>query len=74
MIAARLGEEATVKTLTHRGATMVLEPANPTDRAIEIAPNQDFGVLGVVCGVFRPFYEQEPPPSFPEEEPQAISS
>jgi len=53
---------------------MVLEPANPTDRAIEIAPNQDFGVLGVVCGVFRPFYEQEPPPSFPEEEPQAISS
>jgi len=74
MIAARLGEEATVKTLTHRGATIVLEPANPTDRAIEIVPNQDFGVLGVVCGVFRPFYEQEPPPSFPEEEPQAISS
>jgi hypothetical protein len=27
-------------------------------------------VLGVVCGVFRPFYEEEPPPTFIDEEPQ----
>jgi len=73
MVAARLGEEATVKTLTHRGGTIVLEPANPTERAIEVGPKSDFAVLGVVCGVFRPFYEQEPPPTFVEEEPQTIS-
>jgi repressor LexA len=69
MVAARIGEEATVKTLTHRGATIVLEPANPAERPIEVGPKSDFAVLGVVCGVFRPFYEQEPPPTFTEEEP-----
>ena len=68
MVAARLGEEATVKTLTHRGGTIVLEPANPSERPIEVGPKSDFAVLGVVCGVFRPFYEQEPPPTFSEEE------
>jgi len=74
MVAARLGEEATVKTLTHRGATIVLEPANDAERAIEIAPTEDFSVLGVVCGVLRPFYEQEPAPTFTEAEAPAISS
>ena len=59
IVAARLGAEATIKTLTHRGATVVLEPANPTERAIEVGPRDDFAVLGVVCGVFRPFFEQE---------------
>jgi repressor LexA len=73
MVAARLGEEATVKTLTHRGATIVLEPANPADRAIEVNSKTDFSVLGVVCGVFRPFFEQEPAPTFTEEEPQTIN-
>jgi len=78
MVAARLGEEATVKTLTHRGGTIVLEPANPSERAIEVGPTSDFAVLGVICGVFRPFYEQEPPPTFSEEEqpqhqPQAVT-
>jgi len=60
IVAARLGDEATVKTLTHRGSTIVLEPANSKDRAIEVGPRDDFAVLGVVCGIFRPFYEQEP--------------
>jgi repressor LexA len=59
VVAARLGDEATIKTLTHRGATVVLEPANPADRAIEVGPKDDFAVLGVVCGIFRPFFEQE---------------
>jgi repressor LexA len=72
MVAARIGEEATVKTLTHRGGTVVLEPANDGERAIEIGPREDFAVLGVVCGVFRPFFEQEPPPTFAEE--KAIST
>lgn len=55
MIAARLGEEATIKTLTHDGQTIVLKPANPADRDIVVNPRDNFGVLGVVCGVFRPF-------------------
>ena len=52
-----------------RGGTVVLDPANPDERAIEVGPEDDFAVLGVVCGVFRPFFEQEPAP---EPEPAAL--
>ena len=65
IVAARLGEEATIKTLTHRGATIVLEPANDAERSIEVGPRDDFAVLGVVCGVFRPFMEQTLQPNLP---------
>jgi repressor LexA len=61
IVVARIGEEATVKTLTHRGSTIVLEAANPAERNIEVGPNDDFAILGVVCGVFRPFFDQAPP-------------
>jgi SOS-response transcriptional repressor LexA len=37
----------------------VLSPANPAEREIEIQPGDDFGILGVVCGVFRPFVTME---------------
>ena len=60
VVVARIGSEATVKTLTHRGSAIVLEPANPSERSIEVGPRDDFSILGVVCGVFRPFHEQEP--------------
>jgi len=63
IIAARLGDEATVKTLSRRGNTVVLQPANSADREIEVTPGTDFSVLGVVCGVFRPYWEQEPQPT-----------
>jgi len=63
IVGARLGEEATVKTLTHRGSTIVLEPAHDGERPIEVGPKDDFAILGVVCGVFRPFWEQDPPPT-----------
>ena len=59
IIAARIGEEATVKTLTHQDGKTILTPENPADRAIEIKPTEDFGILGVVCGVFRPFVTME---------------
>lgn len=68
IVAARLGEEASVKTLRHNGATVVLEPANDADRSIEVGPKDDFAVLGVVCGVFRPFWEQEPTPTLASED------
>jgi repressor LexA len=63
IVAARLGADATVKTMSHRGATVVLEPANVGERSIEVGPGDDFAILGVVCGVFRPFFEQDPPPT-----------
>jgi repressor LexA len=57
VIAARLGEEATIKTLTHRGDRVVLEPANPAEREIVVGKDDDFAVLGVVSGIFRPFFD-----------------
>ena len=60
IVVARIGDEATVKTYSQRGTAVLLEPANPNDRAIEITAGGDFAILGVVCGVFRPFFEQEP--------------
>jgi repressor LexA len=55
IIAARLGDDATIKTLTYEGTTTVLQPANPADRSIIVTPQDDFKILGVICGVFRPF-------------------
>src|SRR5687768_2566431 len=59
IVAARLGDEATVKTLTHSNGKTILAPANPAEREIEVQPGDDFGILGVVCGVFRPFVTME---------------
>lgn len=58
IVAARLGEEATIKTLAHNDGRVVLEPANENDSALIVSPSDDFAVLGVVCGVYRPFWEQ----------------
>lgn len=57
IVAARLGEEATVKTYRKRNGTVVLEAANPAERDIIVQPGTDFGVLGVICGVFRPGFD-----------------
>jgi repressor LexA len=57
VVAARLGEEATIKTLTHRDGSVVLRPANSAEREIVVADDEDFVVLGTVCGVFRAFCE-----------------
>ena len=65
IVAARLGEDATIKTLTHKGGTVVLEPANESERAIEVGARDNFAVLGVVCGVFRPFMESTMQPTLP---------
>jgi SOS-response transcriptional repressor LexA len=59
-VAVRLGNDGTVKTLAHHGGQVVLESANPADGDITVDPGQSFTVLGVVCGVFRPFQELEP--------------
>jgi len=68
IIGARLGAEATIKTLRQSGSAITLEPANPSEQSISVGPNDDFKVLGVVTGVFRPFWEQEPAPTMPVDE------
>ena len=57
IVAARIGEEATVKTYARRGGSVVLEAANPAERDITVQPGMDFGILGVICGVFRPSFD-----------------
>jgi repressor LexA len=57
IVAARLGEDATVKTYAKRNGAVVLEAANPSERDIPVRQGDDFGVLGVVCGVFRPGFD-----------------
>lgn len=58
VIAARIGDEGTVKVLQHRGSQIVLQPANPDEREIVVTPAMDFAVLGTVSGVFRPFTDK----------------
>ena len=59
LIAARLGDSATVKTLKHRNGEVVLEAANPAERDIHVKPGDDFAIIGPVCGIFRPFQETQ---------------
>jgi repressor LexA len=73
VIGARLGAESTIKILRQSGNAITLEPANPNDQSIDVGPNDDFKVLGVVTGVFRPFWEQEPAPTLPVDEAQLSS-
>jgi repressor LexA len=63
IVAARLGEDATVKTLKRRNGSVVLEPANPKEKDIVVNPNDDFAVLGVISGVFRPFFDKQSLPA-----------
>jgi repressor LexA len=58
MVAVRVDDDATIKTLSHRDGKVVLLPANPTENEIVLVPGKDdFAILGTVCGVFRPFCE-----------------
>lgn len=59
IVAARLGDEATVKTYERRADGVLLRAANPEERDIAVAAGEDFAVLGVVSGVFRPFVDRD---------------
>ena len=53
IVAARLGDEATVKRWEHTAAGVRLLPENPAYSPIEVDPAADFAVLGKVVGVYR---------------------
>jgi repressor LexA len=61
IVAVRIGEEATIKTLRHADGKIVLEPANPAEKEIVLSRDADYAIIGVACGVFRPFKEMEIP-------------
>lgn len=58
IVAVRKGDDTLVRILTHRGMTLVLEADHEGIAAVELGPKDDFTILGVVSGVFRPFFEQ----------------
>jgi repressor LexA len=57
MVAARLGDEATVKTYERVADGVLLKAENPTERDIGVRPGDDFALLGVVTGIFRPLVD-----------------
>jgi repressor LexA len=63
LVAARLGTDVFIRALARRGATVVLEPAQEGMHTLEVGPTDNFAVLGVVCAVFRPLFEQSPVPA-----------
>lgn len=73
IVAARFGAKSTIKTLDHEGSTVVLRAANPADRDIAVHPNDDFAILGVVAGVFRPFTQTEQPATQLQAAPSATA-
>ena len=65
IVAARVGATTAVRTITRRNGLTELRSADANAGAIELRANDDFAVLGVVCGVFRPLFEQAQAPMMP---------
>jgi repressor LexA len=58
IVAARVGSEATVKTLAHREGRISLQAANPDEPVREYDPRtDDIALLGRVCAVFRSVHD-----------------
>ena len=53
IVAARIGEEATVKRLERKAGGIRLLPENDAYAPIEVDPTEDFRILGKVVGVYR---------------------
>ena len=62
MVAVKIGTDATIRTYTRKNGCVVLQPANISEKDIVMEPGADFQVLGIVCGVFRPFCDNPPMP------------
>lgn len=62
IVAVRIGSDATIKTYTRKNGSVVLQPANISEKDIVLEAGADFQVLGIVCGVFRPFCDNPPMP------------
>ena len=54
IVVARIGDEVTVKLLKIGKDRIRLLPRNPDYAPIEVAPDQDFAIEGLYCGLLRP--------------------
>ena len=55
IVAAMVGEDATVKRFTRDGQRIVLKPEHPTLPPIVVDPGEHFQILGKVIGLLRGF-------------------
>ncbi|HET7586411.1 MAG TPA: transcriptional repressor LexA [Gemmatimonadaceae bacterium] len=53
IVAARIGTQATIKTLSHDGDQVVLLPARTGAEPLRVPRDADFEILGRVCAIFR---------------------
>lgn len=58
MVAVRRDSHILVRTVARLGAVLSLTASNGESPEIFLGPADDFTVLGVVAGVFRPFHDQ----------------
>jgi repressor LexA len=57
LVAVRIDGTYVVRALEHRGGNVALSSGNDLP-GIVLGPRDDFSVIGVVAGVFRPFHER----------------
>ena len=57
IVAAMLGDEATVKRFRRKDGRVVLEPANPDFNPVTVSGRDDFELVGVVVGLLRNYKE-----------------
>jgi len=64
-VLARIGAATSVRTVVRRDGKTALRSADSTEAVVDVKPGDDVALLGVVCGVFRPYFEQSPAPMMP---------
>ena len=57
IVAIRDGEGSALKKISHEAGDVVLRAANPSVPPERLATTAPLQVLGVLCGVFRPFHD-----------------
>jgi repressor LexA len=62
IVAVQIGGDATIRTYTRKNGAVVLQPANISEKDIVLDAGAELQVLGIVCGVFRPFCDNPPMP------------
>lgn len=62
IVAVKLGGEAAIRTYARKNGSVLLQPANISEKDIVVESAADLQLLGIVCGVFRPFCDNPPMP------------
>jgi repressor LexA len=57
-VVARVNGETLVRLISHRGGAVALGTSDGATAEVVLGPRDDFSVLGVVAGVFRPFHDE----------------